>query len=68
MIMSWLWVGIVLISTIFSFFTHTGAELSGAIPQGAQAGFQLALSIGGSLCLWSGVGRVLEEAENVAHG
>jgi len=62
MIMSWLWVGIVLISTIFSFFTHTGAELSGAIPQGAQAGFQLALSIGGSLCLWSGVGRLLEEA------
>ena len=62
MIMSWLWVGILLVSIIFSFFTQAGAELSGAIPQGAQAGFQLALSIGGSLCLWSGVGKLLEKA------
>ena len=62
MIMSWLWVGIVLISIVVSFFTQAGAALSGAIPQGAQAGFQLALSIGGSLCLWSGVGRLLEKA------
>ena len=36
------------------------SALSAAIPQGAQAGLTLAISIGGSLCLWSGVGLLLE--------
>ena len=62
MIMSWLWVGIVSVSVICSLLDRAGTELSGAVLQGAQAGFQLALSIGGSLCLWSGVGKLLEKA------
>ena len=37
-----------------------GAELAAAIPSGAQEGVMLALSLGGSLCLWSGVGRLME--------
>ena len=37
-----------------------GAELAAAIPKGAQEGVMLALSLGGSLCLWSGVGRLME--------
>ena len=62
MIMSWLWVIIIAISFLFSIFSQTGAALAAAIPQGAQTGFQLAISIGGSLCLWSGVGKLLEKA------
>jgi spore maturation protein A len=40
--------------------TGRGSELSAAVQQGAQAGITLAISIGGSLCLWSGVGLLME--------
>jgi len=62
MVMSWIWVGILLISMVFSIFLGTGSQLSAAIPNGAQAGLSLAISIGGSLCLWSGVGKLMEKA------
>ena len=42
--------------------TGQGATLAAAVPQGAQAGITLGISIGGSLCLWSGLGRVMEKA------
>ena len=37
-------------------------SLAAAIPQGAQAGITLGISLAGSLCLWSGLGRVMEKA------
>lgn len=61
MVMSWIFTGILIISLVFSILTgHTGT-LAAAIPQGAQAGITLAISIAGSICLWSGVGKLLEE-------
>lgn len=62
MIMSWIWVGIIAISLVFASITETGSALAAAIPQGAQAGLELAISIGGSLCLWTGVGKLMEKA------
>jgi spore maturation protein A len=32
------------------------------VPKGAQAGLELALSLAGSICLWTGVGRLMEGA------
>lgn len=62
MVMSYIFTGIVLLSVIFSAITGRGAELAAAVPQGAQAGVTLALSISGSICLWTGVGKLMEAA------
>ena len=62
MVMSWIWVGILSVSFLCSFLFGRGSELAGGILQGAQQGVTLAISVAGSLCLWSGVGKVLESA------
>lgn len=62
MIMSWIWVGIIAFSLVYASILGNGSALSAAIPQGAQAGLNLAISIGGSLCLWTGVGKLMEKA------
>ena len=61
MVMSWIFTGILIISLLFAILNGNIAALSSAIPQGAQAGITLAISIAGSICLWSGVGKLLEE-------
>ena len=61
MVMSWIFTGILMISLLFAILTGNVSQLSSAIPQGAQAGITLAISIAGSICLWSGVGKLLEE-------
>lgn len=58
MVMSWIFTGFLVISIIFSVFS--GVSLGSALTQGAQAGITLAISIGGSLCLWSGVGHLMQ--------
>ena len=51
---------ILLISVVFALLTGNGSALAAAIPQGAQAGITLAFSLAGSICLWSGVGALME--------
>lgn len=60
MAMSWIWTGFVLVSVLWGVGTGRGSALGASIVQGAQAGVTLAISLGGSLCLWSGVGALLE--------
>lgn len=60
MVMSRIWTGLLLVSILFSWLTGTGAALAGAAMEGAQAGVTLAVSMAGSLCLWSGVGHLME--------
>lgn len=60
MVMSWIFTGIVLISVIFAALSGNGSALSAAVTQGAQAGITLALSLAGSICLWTGVGKLME--------
>ena len=60
MVMSWIFTGIVLLSVIFAAVSGRGSELAAAVPQGAQAGVTLAISMAGSICLWSGVGKLME--------
>ena len=62
MVMSWIWTGILAISLFFALFDGRGSELSAAIAQGAQAGFTLAVSMAGSICLWTGVGKLMDHA------
>lgn len=61
MVMSWIFTGIVCVAIIAAFLTGRGSELAAAIPQGAQAGVTLAISMAGSICLWTGVGKVMEK-------
>lgn len=62
MVMSWIWTGIVAVAVIAALISGKGGELAAAVPQGAQAGITLAISMAGSLCLWSGVGKLMERA------
>lgn len=61
MVLSWIFTGIMGLSIIFAIITDHGAQLAAAVPQGAQSGITLAISIAGSLCLWSGVGNLMEK-------
>lgn len=61
MVMSLIFTGILLLSVVFAAITGQGAALAAAVPQGAQAGITLAISIAGSICLWTGVGRLMEK-------
>lgn len=62
MVMSWIWTGILILSVAASVISGRGSLLAAAIPKGAQAGLELALSLAGSICLWSGVGKLMEKA------
>ena len=61
MVMSWIWTGLVLTSVVFSLFTGQGHALAASTLQGAQAGVTLALSLAGAICLWTGIGKLLEQ-------
>ena len=62
MVMSFIWTGMVLLSVLFALINNRGPEMSAAALEGAQAGCTLALGIGGAICLWSGVGRLMERS------
>ncbi len=62
MVMSLIWSGMVLISVICALAGGQGAALSAAVLQGAQTGCTLAISMAGAICLWSGIGHVMEKA------
>lgn len=60
MVMSWIYAGILAISVISALFLGKGADIASAVPAGAQAGVNLAISIAGSICLWTGAGKLME--------
>lgn len=62
MVMSCVWTGILAVSVICSIALGRGAQLGAAVLNGAQGGITLAISIAGSICLWSGVGKLMEHA------
>ena len=62
MVMSWIWSGILCMSLIFAIFHGRGSELTGAILSGSQAGVALTISMGGAICLWTGVGKLMEHS------
>ena len=61
MVMSWVYLAVISISIISSIFTGNAGALAAAVPTGAQAGITLAISIAGSICLWTGVGKLMEK-------
>lgn len=61
MVMSWVWAVLVGISVICAAVMGNIRGLSGAVMQGAQRGVTLSISLAGSLCLWAGIGKVMEK-------
>ena len=62
MVMSWIWSILVALSIVGALCLGNGSALAAAVPQGAQAGVNLAIAMAGSICLWSGVGKLMEHA------
>ena len=58
--MGYVWSGMVLLSIFAALGTGQGGALTSAAMEGAREAVALAISMGGSLCLWSGVGRLME--------
>lgn len=62
MVLSWIWFTIILFSTGISIISGNEIGISTATVQGAQSGITLAISMAGSICLWSGVGNLMDKA------
>lgn len=62
MVMSWIFLGILGLSMVSSLCTGSGSALSSAVLTGAQAGITLAISMAGSICLWTGAGRLMDKS------
>ena len=61
MVMNWIWTGIIALSLVGAILTGQGSQLAAATAQGAADGVALAIAMAGSICLWSGVGRLMEQ-------
>lgn len=61
MVMSYVWALLVGVSVVCAAVNGQMGALSGAVILGAQSGITLAISIAGSLCLWAGIGRAMEQ-------
>lgn len=62
MLLSYIWTSFVSISFLLSLLHGAGPETSAAAITGAKAGVELALSMAGALCLWSGLANVMEKS------
>lgn len=60
MIMGWIFCIFTAVSCICAAFTGRGSQLAASVMDGAQSGITLALSLAGSLCLWTGIGKLME--------
>lgn len=61
MVMSWIFTIMIALSILGAVITGNAGPLAASVQQGAQSGIQLAISIAGSICLWTGVGKVMEK-------
>ena len=60
MVMSLIWTGMIGLSILCALITGRGSLLSAAVANGAQEGITLSIALAGSLCLWAGVGKLME--------
>lgn len=61
MVMSWIWCMGIGLSLVWAALTGNGNALATAALSGAQNGVTLAISLAGSICLWAGVGKLMEK-------
>jgi len=61
MFMSILWTGLVLVSILYGAATGTADAVGAAVMTGAEDAVRFVLGMGGAICLWCGVARVMED-------
>lgn len=61
MVMSYIWTGLLALSILFSALNGQSSQLAASVFSGAQAGVTLAISLTGSICLWTGAGKLMGE-------
>ena len=61
MVLSWVWVIVVLLSIFYGIICGQMGAVSAASAQGAQTAITIAIGIAGSICLWSGVGNLMDK-------
>ena len=57
--MAWVWTGMVVLSAVFGVAEGTIERVGSAAMEGAAAAVELCVSMGGMICLWSGVMAVM---------
>ena len=62
MAMTVIWTGMVVISVLCGLATGRGPQVASAAVEGASTAVELCLSIGGMLCLWTGVMEVMSRS------
>lgn len=62
MTMTVIWTGMIAVSILCALATGRGPEVAAAAVEGTSAAVQLALSIAGMLCLWTGVMEVMRQS------
>ena len=62
MAMTVIWTGMVVLSVLCGLATGRGPQVASAAVEGASAAVELCLSIGGMLCLWTGVMEVMSRS------
>ena len=62
MALTWIWVGMVCISLIFGAAAGQSAAVGAAAAQGVQQAVTFCLTVGGMICLWSGVMEVMRRS------
>lgn len=60
MVMSWIFTAILSACVICSIITGSAEGLAAAVLDGARSGVDLAVCMAGSVCLWCGVGNLME--------
>lgn len=62
MLMSYIWVGMVVISIFFAACNGNLAQLSTAVMDGAAGAVELCISIAGAICFWSAIMEVMRRS------
>lgn len=60
MLLSYIWTGLIGLSLFCALLTGNTQALSASVMEGCRNAVNLILTMGGSICLWTGVGRLLE--------
>lgn len=63
MLMSHFWTAVALISACFALFSGTAGAVTAALTQGAGQAVTLCIAMAGPVCLWSGLGKVMDKVE-----
>lgn len=60
--LNYIWTFLIIFSAVSAFFTGNISELSAGIINGALEGIELAISLCGSICFWSGISQIMDKS------